>query len=138
VPGGVAAFAWAATLFVTSYWVHPGALVAFPTSEVAWMAVSPVAVASVVVGAVKLTRRIDLSPRIVRLQGGLAQAAALAMALFLTGAGLWVFDGGPGPRNLFHIGAIDAVELALMALALVVAGHGARRARHAAPRLSPS
>ena len=30
VPGGAAAFGWAATLSVTSYWAHPDALLAFP------------------------------------------------------------------------------------------------------------
>src|SRR5258707_1134884 len=30
VPGGVAAFCWAATLSVSAYWAHPGALLSFP------------------------------------------------------------------------------------------------------------
>ena len=30
VPGGVAAYAWASTLFVTSYWLHPAALGTLP------------------------------------------------------------------------------------------------------------
>ena len=30
VPGGVAAYAWASTLFVTSYWAHPAALAGVP------------------------------------------------------------------------------------------------------------
>ena len=37
VPGGVAAYAWASTLFVTSYWAHPAALGGFPATEVGWM-----------------------------------------------------------------------------------------------------
>ena len=48
------------------------------------------------------------------------------MATFFTGAALWVFDGGPGPRNLFHIGAIDIVDLVAIA-----PGHGADRAGRA-------
>jgi len=35
VPVAVARFCWAATLWITSYWAHPGALTAFPTSELA-------------------------------------------------------------------------------------------------------
>ena len=46
VPGGVAAFAWASTLSVTSYWAHPSALAAFPPAEVAWMFISPFALCS--------------------------------------------------------------------------------------------
>ena len=41
VPGGVAAFLWASTLSVSSYWAHPAALVGFPPAEVTWMVVSP-------------------------------------------------------------------------------------------------
>ena len=63
VPGGVFAFAWAATLSVTSYWAHPGALSAFPSGELAWMLVSPVALAFLVIGTAKTMRRLELSPR---------------------------------------------------------------------------
>ena len=38
---GDARFCWAATLWITSYWAHPGALATFPTSEVAWIGASP-------------------------------------------------------------------------------------------------
>ena len=41
VPGGIAAFSWASTLSVSSYWAHPGALAGFPAAELAWMAASP-------------------------------------------------------------------------------------------------
>ncbi|MGI9007854.1 MAG: hypothetical protein ACR2FU_16920 [Streptosporangiaceae bacterium] len=51
VPGGLAAFGWAATMWVTSYWAHPGALAAFPPGQVAWMAVSPAATGCLVAGA---------------------------------------------------------------------------------------
>jgi hypothetical protein len=50
VPGGVAAFSWASTLSVSSFWAHPAALAAFPPAELAWMALSPLAVACVVAG----------------------------------------------------------------------------------------
>ena len=45
VPGGVAAYAWASTLFVTSYWLHPAALLHFPAAELGYMVLSPVATA---------------------------------------------------------------------------------------------
>ena len=63
------------------------------------------------------------------------------MAAFFTGAGLWVFDGGAGPRNLFHIGAIDIVDLGAIVLAMALTGLAVRRVgcrrRPALPRLSP-
>ena len=138
VPGGVAAYAWASTLFVTSYWAHPTALGGFPASEVAWMIVSPVALATVLVGLAKIVRRLDLSPRVLHYESRLAIAITLAMATFFTGAGMWVFDGGPGPRNLFHIGAIDMIDLGAITLAMVVTGLAVRRVRVAASGLSPS
>jgi len=137
VPGGVAAYAWASTLFVTSYWAHPAALAGFPTSEVAWMVVSPIALATALVGIAKLVRRLELSPRVLRYQRRLTSAASVAMVAFFTGAALWVFDGGPGPRNLFHVGAIDFVDLVAMAVALAMATLAVRRVGVGARRLSP-
>ena len=137
VPGGVAAYAWASTLFVTSYWAHPAALSGFPTGEVVWMLVSPAALIAALVGTAKLVRRLELSPRVLRYERRLAHGATLAMATFLTGAALWVFDGGPGPRNLFHVGAIDFVDLVAMTVAIAMAGQAVRRVGLGTGRLSP-
>jgi hypothetical protein len=138
VPGGVAAYAWASTLFVTSYWAHPAALGGFPVTEVIWMIVSPAALTAVLVGSAKVVRRLDLSPRVLHYEKRLTLVVTLAMAAFFTGAGMWVFDGGPGPRNLFHIGAIDLIDLAALAVAMVVMGLAVRRVGSTTNRLSPS
>jgi hypothetical protein len=122
VPGGVAAFAWAATLFVTAYWAHPASLFSFPAAELAWMVVSPVALVCCGLGAVRVLRRIDLSPKVLRLEARLAHLGGAIMVLFLIGASLWVVDGGPGPRNLFHVGAIDVGGICVMVAALATAG----------------
>jgi hypothetical protein len=118
VPGGVAAFAWAATLSVTSYWAHPAALASFPTGEMAWMVVSPVALACVAGGVAVLFRRVDLSPRVLRFEAWLGRAACFVMAVFLAAAWLWMSDGD---RGLFHPGIIDVAGLAVMTAALAVA-----------------
>jgi hypothetical protein len=136
VPGGVAAYAWASTLFVTSYWIHPAALGQFPGAEVAWMVASPLALAAAVVGAAKIVRRVDLTERILRFERGMGFVAAGAMTLFFAAAALWVIDGGPGPRNLFHIGFIDVVELVVMGLSLVLAGRAVGRTGDGAPGLA--
>lgn len=128
VPGGVARFAWAATLWITSYWAHPGALASFPAGEVAWMAASPAALLAIVIGAARTLRRLPLSPRVLRYELGLGVAASLAMAVFLAGAGSWVVSGGPAPRGLFRVGAIDDLGLAVMAAALILAAGASRRA----------
>jgi hypothetical protein len=135
VPGGVAAYAWASTLFVTSYWLHPAALLHFPAPELGYMLLSPLATVSVIVGSSKIVHRLALSPRVLRFERRLGVLVALAMGLFLTGGALWVVDGGPGPRNLFHIGAINIIELVLLALTSVLALRAAERARFDTDRL---
>jgi uncharacterized membrane protein len=128
VPGGVAAFAWASTLSVSSYWAHPGALLSFPTAELAWMAVSPVALILLVTGAAATIRRADLSPRL-RYEALLARVTAIGMLTFLTGACAWVMNGGPGPRNLFHAGTIDMAGIIVMVATLAVSYRAIGRAR---------
>lgn len=133
VPGGVAAFSWASTLWVSSYWAHPSALLSFPAGEIAWMGVSPAAVIGLVVGATQTLRRLDLSPRTLRYEGRLSKVATLGMLVFLGGCGSWILDGGPGPRNLFHTGAIDVGGLVVMAAALAIAHRAVSRARQGWP-----
>jgi hypothetical protein len=127
VPAGVAAFSWAATLSVSSYWAHPAALAAFPVAEIAWMAVSPVALVAGVAGVTRLVRRLDLSPRILSYEARLAGNAAAVMAVFLVGAGCWVFAEGSGP-GLHHAGVIDTGGLVVMTMALAVARRATGRA----------
>lgn len=136
VSGGAASFAWAATLSISAYWAHPAALLSFPAAEVAWMAVSPIAIICTVVGATKSVRRLELSPRVLRYEALLGSAAAAAMIAFLAAACLWIIDGGAGPRNLFRTGAIDIVGLIVMGLTFAaahVAMRNARAAQHALP-----
>src|SRR5262249_18575252 len=64
VPPGLAAFEWAASLSVSAYWAHPHALAAFPAPELAWMVVSPLALAAAVIAAATLVRRAELPPRL--------------------------------------------------------------------------
>jgi hypothetical protein len=135
VPGGVAAYSWASTIFVTSYWLHPAALLRFPGQELGYMLLSPLATVSVIVGSSKIVHRLAIPPAVLRYERRLGTLAALAMGLFLTGTALWVVDGGPGPGNLFHIGAIDVVELILLALASVLAVRAAEWARFDPDRL---
>jgi hypothetical protein len=129
VPGGMAAFSWASTLSVSSYWAHPSALAGFPAAELSWMALSPLAVAGLVGGAAALVRRTELSARALDFEARLGTAACAAMAVFLGGCCAWILDGGPGPRNLFHSGAIDAAGAVVMTIAFVAARQAARMAR---------
>jgi hypothetical protein len=131
VPGGVAAFAWASTLSVSSYWAHPHALLSFPIAELVWMAVSPTAIVSMVVGATKIIRRVSLSGRLLRYEVGVARVAGLGMIALFVGSSSWTIDGGPGPNDLFRTGGIDVAALVAMVPALLVAELALQRARQA-------
>jgi hypothetical protein len=129
VPGGVAAFSWASTLSVSSYWAHPAALAGLPAAELAWMTLSPLAVACMVAGAAKTVRRTDLSPAVLRFEARLGTAACATMAVFLTGCCWWIAGRGQGPGNLFRAGTIDVAGVAVMTTALAVAHQAAHQAR---------
>jgi hypothetical protein len=138
VPDPVACFAWAATLWVTSYWVHPGALGSFPVTEIAWMVVSPIALLATVIGTAKIVRRLPLSARALRYEAWIGMAAVLGMAVFLAGTGTWLVSGEPGPRALYRVGTIHWVSMALMAAALVLGFRAAERACAARLDRAPS
>jgi hypothetical protein len=134
IPGGIAAFGWASTLSVTSYWAHPAALASFPAAELAWMVLSPAAVLCLATGAVQLVRRLELSPRVLRFETWLGRAAAAGMVMFLAGALCWVAEAGPVPQGPFRTGDIDAAALAVMAAALATGWQAISQAR---PRALP-
>jgi hypothetical protein len=129
VPGGIAAFSWASTLSITSYWMHPSALLAFPPAEVAWMLASPIAMVMVAVGAAKTVRRTRLSPGVLRVEILLGRLAVATMALFLAAAGVWLLGGGTGPRGLFDAGTIDRFDVITMTATIVLASDTLYRAR---------
>ncbi len=92
------------------------------------MAISPIAIVCVVLGAASAVRRLELSPKVLRYESRLGSLASFAMIIFLTGCCFWIVDGGTGPRDLFHIGAINIVEVVMMGLAFVVARLAVHRA----------
>jgi len=132
VPGGIAAFGWATTLWVNSYWVHPAALAAFGSGEIAWMVASPAATAVLATGAVRLLRRIELSPAGLRYELWLGRIAAASMLALLAGALRWVTLPALGDQ-MFHAGLIDVAGLVAVAVAAAAGGQALRRARAVAP-----
>ena len=133
-PGGLAAFGWASTLSVTSYWAHPVALASFPPAELAWMVISPAAMLSLATGAVQLVRRLELPSPLLRFEAWVGRAATAGMTAFLGGALCWVAQGGPAPHGLFRAGSIDAAGLAVMAVALATGWQAISRTRPFPPR----
>jgi hypothetical protein len=132
VPAGVAAFGWATTMWITSYWVHPAALAAFPVTQLGWMLVSPAATGCVLTGAVKLLRRVELSPRAFRYQTLVANLAWGGLAAFLTGALSWLLSAGGRSAPLLRAGAIDRAGFAVLALAVLTGAVAVWQARGAA------
>jgi hypothetical protein len=120
IPGGVAAFEWATSLWVSAYWAHPGALAAFPLAERAWMLVTPFALAAVALAAATLVRRAGLSARVLAFEARLATAACAVTGVFLVGVACWVATGSEG-APLFHPGLIDVAATGALALALAAA-----------------
>ena len=84
---------------------------------------------SVVVGAAKTLRRVELTPRLLQHEVRLARIAAFAMAAFLLGSCAWVIDGAAGPKNLFHTGAIDVAGLVAMGVAVATGQRASQLAR---------
>jgi hypothetical protein len=121
VPGGLAAFGWASTLSVSSYWAHPGLLLRFPLPEVGWMLLSPLAFGGLMTGLVLIVRRLELPRPLQRYLAALATAAVPAAVAVLAGAASWVLDHGPGQTGLFQPGLVDGTGLAIMSGAVVVA-----------------
>jgi hypothetical protein len=136
VPAGLAAFGWASTLSVSSFWAHPALLGIFPAAQLAWMASSPFAVIGLVASLATVMRRLVLSAGTLRYVAHLATAASAAAVLFLAGAASWVFGTGPGQTGLFRPGLVDSAELLIMAIALAVALRAAVGVRRARPRLA--
>lgn len=126
IPAGLQAFAWALSLSVSSFWAHPAALAAIPLPELAWMAVSPVALVSATAAAVTIVRRVKISPRLLGYEIGLSGLACTIVGVFAGGCGYWVSVGrGPG---LVHAGLIDVAGTAVIVLALAVACQAQRTA----------
>jgi hypothetical protein len=131
IPSGVAAFIWAVTLFVSSYWGHPAALATLPVGERAWMALSPLVLAAAVASAAVLVRRARLSPRVAAFEAGLGLLACVTMAAFVACYGVWIVARvrlHPGLPVGISVGATNATIIALLALALAVAAQAARMA----------
>lgn len=103
------------------------ALAAFPAAELAWMAVSPLALAAAVTAAATLVRRAEFPPRLLAFEARLGTVACAVMAVFLAGCSCWVATGGQ--RSLFHAGLIDVAGVTMMALALGIAQQATRTAR---------
>jgi hypothetical protein len=109
-------------------------LLRFSPDELLWMAASPVALVAAVAGGAWTIRRLELSPRVLRFELALARVGCGAMVAFVAATCCWIAAGGTGPRDLFHVGAIDFAAVAAMVAALLVARRASADARAALAR----
>jgi hypothetical protein len=131
VPSGLAAFVWAVTLFVSSYWGHPAMFATLPVDQRAWMALSPFVLAAAMASAAVLVRRARLAPRVAAFEASLGLLACVPMAAFVVCYGVWVADNArlePALPIGLSVGATNATIIALLVLALAVAAQAARMA----------
>ncbi|MBO0768387.1 MAG: hypothetical protein J2O48_06850 [Solirubrobacterales bacterium] len=110
VPSWLAAPVWAATLWISTYWAHPGALAHFPATVIVWMLAAPALIAVTVLSwhkAVAATAAHVVDKRNLVMFGGMFALAA--------GAATWILaqHGPPNPK-LPAIGLIDLGALFLM------------------------
>jgi hypothetical protein len=126
VPAGIAAFCWAITMWITSYWAHPAMLAAFPATQVAWMTLTPLATCGLMTGLARLLRRVERSPRALIYATWLSRVAGGGMFLFLSGLARWLLVAA-GPRSAFRLGSIDVAAMAVL-VAVVALGLRATRA----------
>jgi hypothetical protein len=131
IPAWAAAFGWATTMWITSYVAHPGLLATFPATQLAWMALCPVAIGLLMTGGAQLARQLHHSAFAMRYSIWVSKIAVAGMILFLAGLLRWMASAGAGPLPGYRVGAIDFAGLTVLALALVVAGHAIRRAGQA-------
>jgi len=127
IPGRVAAFGWAATMWITSYWAHPKELAEFRAAELAWMALSPVATGCLVIGIAQVLRRIQLSARMFRYEMWIGHLALAGLVTFLCGALCWLSLSGGESGRLFLAGTIDRGGLAVLAVSVVAGAAAVRR-----------
>ena len=138
------AYAWAAVTCVVTLaalggligWAHGltlaqrnGADAAYTLGALAVAVLVAASLAALTNAGVVTVRRLDLSPRVLRCETRLAEAVAAAIVLMAIAAGVWgVVVVVPAPQN--------AVIAPLMAVAVLVAVLGARRAAMGARRLA--
>jgi hypothetical protein len=137
IPSGLAAFIWALTLFVSSWWAHPALFATLPAAERAWMALSPFVLAAAVASSTVLVRRVRLSPRVAAFEAWLGLLGCVTMAAFVGCYGVWIIEKlrlEPSLSLGLSVGTTNATIVALLVLALTVAAQAARMAVRGARR----
>jgi len=90
---------------------------------------APLAMGSVLAGAMTAIRRLRLPDGVLRWEARVARASVIVLLAFL-GAGICrVLAQDPGPRHLFALGSIDVLDVIGMGGSLLVAVLAGRKIR---------
>jgi hypothetical protein len=127
MPSQFGPVAWSISLSITAYWVHPAALFGFPTAEMAWMILSPLALLTSIAVITSELRSCRIGPRMSRWESAVARATLVPMATTLLGVAVWLVDGTNTPRNLYHRGVIDLLDVVIMVAAILISSRAVRR-----------
>jgi hypothetical protein len=127
-------YAWAATLPISTFWVHPHRLAQLPPGELAWMCLAPAAVVAIAIGGATALRHVQLPASVVRFEHRLAVAAAVGTAPMLAAAATWVIVSQHATDSRARTGTLDLALIAAMAAATVTVARAADRARQTGSR----
>jgi hypothetical protein len=132
-PTPLARWTWAATESISTYWIHPGRLLALPASEVAWMLASPLAALLCCRALRQLARAADLTttPRTWRRTARALAGAVLMPAL--VAAATWVLGSQHESRADLRAGSLDLALIAAMTIALLAVVAATRRRAEPTP-----
>jgi hypothetical protein len=116
----VAAFGWAATQSISTFWLHPHRLLTLPAADIAWMVICPIAVAAAVSALMTLAR---LTAERLRSDRFSVQHAAFLACL--ASAAVWVVGSQHAANPAFRAGTLDLFLVAVMAIASCAVGRDA-------------
>jgi hypothetical protein len=123
----IAGFGWAETWSVNTAWAHPTALPLMHPARLAWMLLSPVALAAIMASAVTVLRRLELSARTIRYESRVTAAAVLGLIPMLVSAALWVLTSQHNANVSLRAGTLDLALVVVMFAAVVAARITSRR-----------
>jgi hypothetical protein len=127
----------AATMSISTYWVHPATLISQPPAVQLWMIASPLCFVMFIMNASQVLRRVDLSELVLRYEARLVAIAIAAMVPMTAAAGWWVIGSQSDPGTALQAGSLDVVLIAAMAAAVAATGSAGRRIRGVSPLSDP-
>ena len=110
-----ASIGWAATQPISTFWLHPSRLASLPATDISWMLICPVAIASAGWSLLRLARVVGQdAPRRDR------PASPVGSVFFLpclAGASVWVIGSQHAANLNFRAGTLDLFLIGVMATA---------------------